>query len=127
MPVKGSLSRRERQIMYRVYARGRATAEEIREELPGNIGNSAVRTLLSILEEKGFLTHETEGKRFIYLPTRPKEEVGTEALKDVVSTFFANSASLAMAALIEDGSGKLSPEEQARLADLIASKEPEGN
>lgn len=124
--MKGSLSRRERQIMYLLYARGKATAEEIREELPGNIGNSTVRTLLSILEEKGFLTHETEGKRFNYQPTRPKEEVGTEALRDVVSTFFANSASLAVAALIEDGSGTLSPEEYARLADLIASMKPEG-
>lgn len=53
--MKGSLSRRERQIMARVYARGRATAEEIREDLPGDIGNSAVRTLLSIREEKGHL------------------------------------------------------------------------
>ena len=124
--MKGSLSRRERQIMARVYARGKATAEEVREDLPGSIGNSAVRTLLSILEEKGHLTHENEGKRFVYRATRPREEAGTEALRDVVSTFFASSASLAVAALLEDGGGKLSAEEQARLAELIASQKPEG-
>jgi BlaI family transcriptional regulator, penicillinase repressor len=125
--MKESLSRRERQIMLRIYARGRATAEEIREDLADAVSNSAVRTFLSILEDKGFLRHENEGKRFIYLPIRPKEEAGIEALKDVVRTFFANSAATAVAALIKAPDGKIPAEEYQRLVSLIESAKPKGS
>jgi predicted transcriptional regulator len=118
-PVKDKLSRRERQIMDRVYQRGRATAEEIRDDLPDEVSNSSVRTLLSILESKQLLRHEVEGKRFVYFPTVPVHEAGTEALRGVLATFFNNSASSAVAALIESADGSLSEEEYQRLAALI--------
>lgn len=105
--------------MNRIYQRGRATAEEIRDDLPDEVSNSSVRTLLSILESKQFLRHELDGKRFVYFPTVPVEEAGTEALRGVLATFFNNSAAKAVAALIESSDGKLPEEEYRRLAALI--------
>ena len=67
------LSRRERQIMDVVYARGEATAAEIQEALPDAPGYSAVRALLRILEDKGALKHREDGPRYVYLPTQPAE------------------------------------------------------
>jgi BlaI family penicillinase repressor len=117
--MRERLSRRERQILDNVYRRGRATAEEVREDLGGEVSNSAVRTMLGILETKGLLAHEAEGKRFVYLPTVPAEKAGVDALKEVVTTFFSESPAGAVAAFIEASDGKLSEAEYDRLARLI--------
>jgi BlaI family transcriptional regulator, penicillinase repressor len=124
--LKEKLSRRERQIMDQIYQRGQATAEEVRDGLPDEVSNSSVRTLLTILEGKGLLRHELEGKRYIYHPTVPARQAGTEALRGVLATFFDNSASKAVAALLEASDGKLSEEEYQRLAALIQAAGREG-
>ena len=56
-----ALTRRERQIMDILYRRGRATASEVMDDLPGNPHYSTVRTQLRVLEEKGHVTHEEQG------------------------------------------------------------------
>jgi predicted transcriptional regulator len=124
--VKEKLSRRERQIMDRIYQRGKATAEEIRDDLPDELSNSSVRTLLSILEAKQFLRHEVEGKRYVYHPTIPAEQAGTEALRGVLATFFDNSASKAVAALLQSQEGPLPEDEYRRLAALIKAASESG-
>ncbi len=68
--VRG-LSRRERQIMDIVFARGSATAGEVLEALPDPPSYSAVRALLRVLEEKGRLTHRRDGARYVYSATEP--------------------------------------------------------
>lgn len=123
--MKEKLSRRERQIMDRIYKRGRATAEEIRDDLPDEVSNSSVRTMLSILESKQLLQHEVDGKRYVYFPVVPVHQAGAEALQSVLATFFDNSASKAVAALIESSDGKLSDEEYERLAALIETARKE--
>jgi predicted transcriptional regulator len=112
-----SLSRRERQIMDILYRRGRATAAEVMEELPDPPTYSAVRAALRLLEERGHITHEQEGQRYIYLPAVPREEVRTSALKHVVRTFFNGSAEQVVNTLVNET--KLSPAELDRLARLI--------
>ena len=60
------LTRRERQIMDVLFRRGRATAAEVMEDLPGSPSYSTVRTQLRVLEEKGHVRHEEEGVRYVY-------------------------------------------------------------
>ena len=60
-----AFSRRERQIMDIIYCHGRATAAEIHRELPDRPSYSTVRTLLRVLEEKGYLTHKSDGPRYV--------------------------------------------------------------
>jgi predicted transcriptional regulator len=112
------LSRRERQIMEIVYRRGRATAAEVLGEIPDPPTYSAVRAALRLLEEKGRLSHEMDGKRFVYVPTTPRSRARTTALKDVVRNFFGGSAEQVVNALLEDQ--KPSAAELDRLARLIA-------
>ena len=61
MDAEAQLSRRERQIMDIVYARGKATAGDVLEGLPDQPTRTTVRTLLRILETKGFLKHRGAG------------------------------------------------------------------
>ena len=67
-----ALTRRERQIMEIIYGHGRATAGEVHRELPDRPSYSTVRTLLRVLEEKGYLTHEYDGPRYVYSPAFPR-------------------------------------------------------
>jgi predicted transcriptional regulator len=117
-PAPHDLSRRERQIMDVIFQRGQATAAEVAEAIPDPPSYSAVRALLRILEEKGYLRHEQQGLRYVFMPTMRRNSARRSALKSVVKTFFDGSVEQTVAALL--GQQKLSREELDRLADLIA-------
>ncbi len=118
-PAFHRLSRRERQVMDILYARGRASATEIHEALPDKPTFSATRAVIRTLEEKGHLRHEEQGLRYLYLPVVPVEKARRTALSHMVSTFFQGSPSRLMATLLDDSSTRLSAEELASLEALI--------
>jgi BlaI family penicillinase repressor len=122
--VNDPLSRRERQILDILYTRSPATAAEVRGAMSDPPSYSAVRALLRILEEKGHATHETQGTRYVYVPSVPRESARQSALTRIVQTFFDGSAAQAAAALVDSGS--LSDEELTRLSALIDRARKEG-
>lgn len=126
MPDDASLDlgRRERQIMEVIYQRGQATVAEVRAALEDAPGYSAVRTFMNILEEKGHLTHEQVGLRYVYRPTHPRDEAGRAALKRVLQTFYEGSIAHSVAALLDTSS--LAPEELDELTRLIDRARKEG-
>ena len=121
-----SLSRRERQIMDAIYRLGRASVTDVMENIPDPPGYSAVRAMLGILENKGHLTHEQEGAKYVYLPTVARERARKTALKSLVTTFFDGSSREAIAALLEMPDGKLSKGELDALGELIEKAKKEG-
>lgn len=123
---KPPLSRREREIMDVIYRLGRATAQEVRENLPEPPSYSAVRTLLRVLEDKGHVRHKQDGPRYLYAPTVPRERARESALKQVVRTFFDDSAEQAVAALLDLSGRDLTGAELDRLADMIERAKKEG-
>jgi predicted transcriptional regulator len=118
-PSLPALSRRERQIMEIVYRHGRATAGEVHRELPDRPSYSTVRTLLRVLEEKGHITHQSDGPRYVYSPCVSTEKAKQSAIEQLLRTFFNNSAVSAMAALLDMSSADLSEAELKRLSRLI--------
>ena len=118
-PRQSSLSRRERQIMEAVYARGQATAADVLAALPDPPSYSAVRALLRILEDKGHLKHKEKDGRYVYLPTHPRGRAARSALRQLLSTFFDGSVEKAVAALLDSSDANLSDDELDRLAKLI--------
>jgi len=114
------LSRRERQILDILYARGRATAAEIQAALPDPPGYSATRALLRILEEKGHVKHESDGPRYVFLPRVSRQKARVAALRHMLGTFFDGSAADAAAALVDGSAAKLSSDELDHLEALIA-------
>ena len=75
--------------------------------------------MLRILEDKGHLTHELDGVRFMYRAVVGREQAQVSVIKHVVRTFFDGSAEQAMATLIDRSGRDLSDEELSRLAGLI--------
>ena len=120
------LGSRERQIMDIIYRRGRATAAEVQADLPDPPSNSAVRGMLRLLEEKGHLRHESHGPRYVYLPTADPSHVSRSAMRHLVRTFFDNSASSAVAAMLGMYESRLKDADLDRLEALIEQARSKG-
>ena len=121
-----TLSRRERQIMDILYRGGRATAGEVMDQLAGDPSYSTVRTQLRVLEDKGHVRHEEEGLRYVYMPAVPRHAARKSALRHLVDTFFDGSAEKVVAAVLGGESARLTDEELARIAELVAKARKEG-
>src|SRR5689334_23373236 len=116
-PLHNQLSRRETQIMDVVFELGEATAAEILDHLADPPTYSTVRALLTILEDKGHLTHRRKGAKYIYVATLSAEKAKQSALSHLLKTFFGGSAPQVVATLLS--TNDLSKEELEELAQLI--------
>jgi predicted transcriptional regulator len=121
-----TLSRREREMMNIIFARGQATATEVMEAMADPPSYSAVRATLRILEQKGHLKHQHDGTRYVYLPTLNREKVRLSALDQLLTTFFDGSAANVVATLIEKQKGNITNDELDRLSSLIEQARKEG-
>lgn len=120
------LSRRERQIMDILHRTGKATAADVLDGLPDAPSYSAVRALLRILEQKGHIRHEEEGRTYVYMPLARRSDARQSALSHLLKTFFDNSAEQAVAALLAIKGEKMSDAELERMSKLIEGAKKEG-
>jgi BlaI family transcriptional regulator, penicillinase repressor len=86
------LAKREEQIMQVFWELEKAFIKEIIPHLPDPKPHyNSVATMVKILEDKGFLHHESIGNVYRYFPLVSKEEYQKHAMKDIVSQYFDNS------------------------------------
>ena len=125
MPNPTHFSRRERQIMDVVFAKGEATVNQVCAEIPDAPTGMAVRRMMHILEEKGHLRRRQERREVVYLPVQSKARAGLEALQGVLDTFFGGAVDDALAAHL--GTREVvTPEQFARMKRLIEQAKKEG-
>ena len=110
-------------ILYRL---GRATASEVRGQLPGDPAYSTVRAQLRVLEGKGHIRHEEQGLRYVYLPKVPREKLQRSVLRYMIETFFEGSPEKAVATLLGKGGSDVSEEQLDRMSELIEKAKKEG-
>jgi len=120
------MSRRERQIMEIVYARGEATATEVLKLMAEAPTRTAVRTFLRILEGKGHLKHVKRGREFVFRPVRRRDRAGYSAFQRVLRTFFDGSIEKAVAAHLSDPGSEVTPQDLQRLSALITEAKKKG-
>lgn len=120
------LGRRERQIMDVIYRLGKASVTDVRSELSDPPSYSAVRAMLGFLEDKGYLRHEPQGLKYVYMPMQDTTQVRASALKHMVKTFFGGSPERAVEALLEMSDAKLSAKDKQYLSQLIKKAQQEG-
>lgn len=124
-PRPHALSRRERQIVDILYRLERATVGEVLSQLPDKPNYSTVRAQLRVLEEKGHVSHEEHGLKYVYVPCVPREVARRSALQHLVETFFEGSTEKAVAALLGGEVSRISQEELDRLSTIIAKGKKE--
>ena len=122
--ARSGLGARERQIMDIVYELGEASVADVHQRLADPPSYSAVRTMIRLLESKGFLRHRREGTKYVYRSTQSKKVVRKSAMKHLLRTFYGGSAPDAVAAILD--SEELSQEDLARIEKLIDDARKEG-
>ena len=104
MTDRVQFTERELDLMSVLWMLGSGTVAEVREHLEDEPGYTSVLKMLQILEEKGHVRHEAEGRAYRYIPTVTSEDAGRTALGRIVSKMFHGSAELALARLVEQRS-----------------------
>ena len=126
MPDPSELSRRERQIMDVLFSRGEATVNQIAEALPEPPTAMAVRRMMHILEEKGYLRRREQGREVVYAPKESRDKAGRSAFARVLETFFSGSLEEALTAHLMARKDGVTSVERDRLVKLIKQTEMEG-
>ena len=116
------LTRREREVMDIVYARGSASVADVQADLSDEPTYSATRMLLQRLQKKGFVRHRMDGPRYLYSPATPKTSAARAAWSRLVRTFFGGSTASAFSALLGASSDRLTDEELDELERLVAEE-----
>ena len=126
-PTSESLTPREFQVMNVLWDLEEATAEEVRTSLRDDLHGSTVRTLLRVLEAKGYVKRSTSGKAHVYRAALGRARVEKKAVRSLLKRFFGGSAEALVVRLIEND--ELSAEELERLRRRPArrrKKKPRG-
>ena len=120
------LGRREREILDIVFRLEEASVGEVMKEMAEPPAYDSVRTMLRLLERKGFVKHRRNGTKYIYRPTQSRSTASKSALSHLMATFFENSVADTIAAAINLKSDDLSDEELSKLQTLIDKARREG-
>ena len=112
-------SRRETQIMEVLFRSGEASVREVHAQLPDPPSETAVRTMLGLLVERGHVGRRRDGRRNLFRATQSRQRAGRSALERVLDVFYEGSLGDALAAQLSDPRKRPSDEEYARLSKLI--------
>jgi predicted transcriptional regulator len=118
-PRSATLTPQELEIMKVVWARRAATVRDVYEDLRSKrrIAYTTVMTMMNILERKGHLKKETEGRSFLYQPVRPKRQVVGAMVREFLDRVFGGSAETLLVQLVQDR--RLTERDLAELARRI--------
>jgi len=116
---------RELDIMSVLWRNGSGSVAEVRESLGEDVAYTTVLKILQILEEKGAVRHEAEGRAYRYFPLVAPQEAGGSALSRILEKIFGGSAELLLTQLVSDRD--IPPRELARMRKLLEEMEEEGS
>jgi predicted transcriptional regulator len=109
----------ENAVMQILWARKKATAEEVRTALLDEQEHkeSTIRTILMRLETKGYLEHDVEGRTYIYRPKVHPSKVASKQVRGIIDRFCRGSVENLLVGMVDDD--LLTPEKLRELADRI--------
>ncbi len=123
--VPSALGLLEHQVMDLVWRHAPCTAEDIRQKLDQPLRESTVRTVLHRLEKKGFVTHTTDNRTFVYQAAEARGRVAARAVERIVHWFCHGSMEELLTGMVD--SAVLDRKELQRLAAKIAKKKGGGS
>ncbi len=120
-----TLTKAEEEIMHIIWRLGPCTVGQIRDDIEKTDGkkppHSTISTMVRILSEKGFLTHQAYGRTFVYNPTITKDEYSRSSLKKLATDYFEGSMNRLVSFLVEKK--ELDVEELNDLLDQLDDEE----
>ena len=116
-----ALTKLELQIMQVIWKRGASTVNEVQAEMEPPLAYTTVQTMLNILEKKGKLQRELEGRAFVYSARVTEEKAVGQSVRDLVDRMFGGSADELVMSLLKNR--QIDPK---RIAELSRRLEEEG-
>ena len=118
-PKSPALTDAEARVMAVVWQRGTASVADVVAALKKkrSVSYSTVQTILRILEEKGYVSHEKVARAFIYRPLVDERQARRRALRHLMARMFNGSPSLLVLNVLEDE--RIEADELSRLKKLI--------
>lgn len=116
----------QRAVIEVIWELDEATVHRVRRQLRRNgkrLAYTTVLTALQNLERAGWLRHRSEGKMYVYMPTRTREEAGTNSVRKFVERMFDGDALLMFQHLMR--TSKLTDEELQELRKMVDEKRKE--
>jgi BlaI family penicillinase repressor len=119
------LGRLQRAVIEVVWELGEASVHDVRDRLgrKKKLAYTTVLTAMQKLEKAGWLRHRTQGKSYVYLPTRTREEAGANSVHKFMERMFDGDALLMFQHLMRQS--KLTDEELRELRKMIDKKRKE--
>ena len=88
------LTKAEEQVMQVLWKLESAYLKDIIDEMPEpKPHNNTIATIIKILIDKGYITHEVHGRVHCYAPNISKEEYSSSSIKTLVEGYFEGSFS----------------------------------
>jgi len=102
-----------------------ATAEGVREALlpRRKLKDSSVRTILRRLEEKGYASHDVDGRTYVYSGIEAPQKVAVRAVRQIIERFCGGSVEQLVLGMVDNR--VLDGPELQRLARLVARRKKE--
>ena len=121
-PRLKNLGEVEQSVMDYIWSQGPITAESCREALAATrpMKDSTIRTVLRRLEEKRYVTHEVEGRTFVYRAVDRRQNVAVRAVKNIIDRFCGGSAEELVLGMLDNE--VLDQKQLERLARKIAER-----
>jgi BlaI family transcriptional regulator, penicillinase repressor len=112
----------EQAVMDYIWSNGPSSAEACREALASSrpMKDSTIRTVLRRLEEKAYLTHQIQGRTFIYQASDARQSVAVRAVRSIIDRFCGGSAEELVLGMVDNA--VLSRKQLERLARRIEEK-----
>ena len=86
------LTKAEEEVMHILWQLQKANVATIIEQLPEpKPAYNTVSTIVRILESKGFVDHEKEGKGYLYFPLVKKADYSNQSINKLVDNYFQGS------------------------------------
>jgi BlaI family transcriptional regulator, penicillinase repressor len=113
-PSSDALTEREAQLMEILWSHGKVTADQIREMLPDRPHDSTVRTMMRILESKGYVARVGPGRPLFYKAVVSRSKAQRTAVRGLLGRLFGGSPAALALRLLEDR--HLTPQQFAEIA-----------
>lgn len=124
MPRRTSetLTEAELRIMQVLWQKGPGTVQQILDALPAQpaLAYNTVLTTIRILERKGYVGHDKDGRAHVYRPLVERGEASRSEIRHLVSRFFRNSHEDLVLNILEDRG--IAPDELERLRKMLDTK-----
>jgi BlaI family transcriptional regulator, penicillinase repressor len=118
-----TLTEAELRLMDVLWQKGPATVQQVMEDLPEKtpLAYNSVLTTIRILEKKGYLKHDKDGRAHVYTPLVERQEATRSEIRRLVTRFFGNSHELLVLNILKDQT--VDADELKRLRKMLEGSE----